>query len=269
MFIESAYPVAVVDTNQADLLPPVRLFTGSTQPRKRITLTPHVLGEILLRCDPRRTLRRLCEYDIQFGMDLSRVHATLCKLSERDIASFRPFIMGEGEEYRREFYSALDQLTPEHVRWAKKMKARQRSFCGVAATEIQSLRIIRTQKFDRIEQILESPYIQNMVVGTVTNNGARSTVVPSARLYRAVMDNPYVGRLWKSTAYTLASWQRLWKDQLHNFDPTDARDDFADMTLPLWASKGDVLLTRDTKLRRLVSKVEPNGDITCALAIDF
>jgi hypothetical protein len=269
MFIHSPYRVGVVDTNQASLLPPFRPFTGIGQPRKRITLTPHVLGEILLRGDPYPTLNRLLEYDIQFGLEISAVHQELCKLSESDVSKFTPFLAGRGNEHRKRIYSALDGVRTEHTSWAVKMKALQRDFCKLAVEQVREGRKTRGPKIDQLEEILNSPDFVNMVVETVTQDGNRPSPIPKERLFRAVMENPYLGRLWRCTAYMFVSWQRRWRDQTHNFDPSEKRDDFPDMTLPLWASQGDVLLTKDVKLRRMISLVEPERFVTCSSASDF
>jgi len=43
--------------------------------------------------------------------------------------------------------------------------------------------------------------------------------------------------------------------QYLNFDPTSDRDDWTDMTVPLYAAPGDTILTQDKKLCDAISTV--------------
>jgi hypothetical protein len=83
------------------------------------------------------------------------------------------------------------------------------------------------------------------------------------------MSNPFLARMWKAVLYCLVSWARQWQDQRHNFDASPERDDWVDMTLPLYAADGDVILTGDTKLKTMVGAIEQAGLVTTADARGF
>ena len=53
----------------------------------------------------------------------------------------------------------------------------------------------------------------------------------------------------------------MWVDQIHNFDASQSRDDWADITLPLYAEDGDVLVTADKKLCNAMKMVDPGGHV--------
>jgi hypothetical protein len=77
----------VLDTNQAARLPNFRALTGTNQTRKRLTLPPLVLAEILLRHNPAPTLERLRQYEIRFGTELRPAFEEFISG-----ARFRPFV---------------------------------------------------------------------------------------------------------------------------------------------------------------------------------
>jgi hypothetical protein len=52
------------------------------------------------------------------------------------------------------------------------------------------------------------------------------------------------------------------EDQAWNFDPSPTRDDWTDVTLPLYAADGDLLVSEDTKLRTALSIIDPSGKVT-------
>lgn len=94
----------------------------------------------------------------------------------------------------------------------------------------------------------------------VRNGGKRQLVVSDqSSLYNAVMQNQYFGNFFRTILYFSISFSRAWKDPIHNFDPTDQRDDWTDITLPLYAAKGDFILTADKKLRNAIAMIEPSG----------
>ncbi len=66
-------------------------------------------------------------------------------------------------------------------------------------------------------------------------------------------------------AYHL-SISRVWADQALNFDPFPERDDWTDIILLLYAADGDVIVSADTTLSKLIALIEPEGRITVCKA---
>jgi hypothetical protein len=236
-----------------------------------------VFGKILLRPNPEPTLVRLREFDIQFALDIGETLQSFSQLSENDMAKFTPFANTYFLKHYAELYSALTEVTGKHLKWAQETKARHLKFCadiagnGEAARERIRREGGRREKFANIgEALTGNLFFKDAVIECITNGGQRQTqIAERERLYNATMNNPFLGRMWKSILFCFVSWARLWEDQLLNFDPAPDRDDWVDMTLPLYACEGDVILTADKKLKSIIASVESAGSVTTALARDF
>jgi hypothetical protein len=267
----------VIDTNQASRLPYQYKFTGRNQVRKQITLAPCVFGEILLRTNPHPTLEHLNEFDIRFGLEIGETIESISHLSEEQVLKFKPFVNPEFSTHYGNFYSGLSSPSVKHKTWAQNMKQNHQEFCDDMArrsilvrNQLQG-RGVRVERFRRLDDALNQlPSFQELVVTSVTNGGQReSQIADAATLYRAVMGNPFLSRMWKSILFFLVSWARQWQEQRLNFDPSPDRDDWVDMTLPLYAAQGDVILTADAKLKMMIAAVEPTGSVTTGNANEF
>jgi hypothetical protein len=268
----------VVDTNQAARLPQQYQLTGTNQVKKQLTLPPFVLGEILLRANPEPTFERLKGFDIRCGLDLGDTMRAISPLSEEDLARFNPFVNPLFNEAYRRFYSALEEVKPKHREWAQRMKDGNLQFCG---DMFQRAILVRKQLGRRNIGVVERfrdlnyaarqlPSFRELVVTSITNGGARQPRIANAdALYQSVMGNPFLRRMWNSILFCLVSWSRQWQEQRLNFDPSPNRDDWVDMTLPLYAAPGDVILTADSKLKMLIEMVEPTGSVTTMNADGF
>lgn len=130
---------------------------------------------------------------------------------------------------------------------------------------------LHVAKLQNLEDALNQlTSFQELVVSSVTNGGERKPRIEDAgALYKSVMANPFMGRMWKSVLFFIVSWARQWQDQRKNFDPSFDRDDYVDMTLPLYAAQGDVILTADSKLKMIIAAVEPAGSVTTGNAENF
>lgn len=267
----------VIDTNQSSSLPLQYKFTGPNQPKKKITLPPFVFGEILLRANPDPTLKLLRQFEVQFGLDIGETIRSFSALPEDRMNRFTPFVNPLFARHYARLYSALDFVTDEHRNWARKTKADHLAFCGQMAREGLAFRRravgqgAQPAKFNDLnDAINRTPFFRNVVVQSMTNAGQRPTNVANPdRLYATVMANPFLGRMWKSILFWHVSWSRNWNDQAKNFDASGKRDDWVDMTLPLYAADGDIILTADAKVKMAVAASEPQDAVTTGLAKDF
>jgi hypothetical protein len=118
-----------------------------------------------------------------------------------------------------------------------------------------------TVKFNDMAEALSGlSSFREMVLDWAQDGGNRQFLVSDRDdLYNAVMQNQYLGNFFKTVLYFLISFSRAWQDQTHNFDPSDQRDDWTDITLPLYAARGDFILTADKKLRNAVAMIDPSG----------
>ena len=262
----------VIDTNQASLLP------SGEKRALAASLSSYVLSEILLRGDPSPTLQLLRTFDIRLGLETSDVMSKLAQLSPQEITKFEPFPMPAQSFWQNyeAIRKAIDAPRAAHIRRARYIKDSHLRHCK---SLVETARIFRrhlrergmaNHKFSTFEQALSDlastpdSFLKCVIVGSITNDGKRTTKAQPAELVDAVLANQYVGRLFRAQLAYHICISRLWTEESLNFDPSPTRDDMTDIILPLYAADGDVIVTGDTKLTLLVSLIEPEGKVkTC------
>lgn len=284
----------VLDTNQAARLPEFRRYTGTNQIRKRLTLTPLVLAEILMRANPEPTLERLRQYEIRFGTELRPAFEEFISG-----ARFRPFVR---DFPRLKFLvSALEGPTDRHRSWASEQKIAVRGYLGTMATVFENWRRLsreseieherlrqiqlargdervrdserrrRPDKYDTLDEALNDDLLsfRSTVLFVFTNGRSRQSSAEHAAMFERIMAEPCLRRFWRAFLYCNVSWGRQWQDQKRNFDPSPNRDDMTDLQLLLYAEDGDTIITADKLLPRMLPEVEPSGTIRVCLAEEF
>ncbi len=260
----------VVDTNQALLLP-----SG----KKRgwaLSLSPYVLGEILLRKDPTPTLERLRAFDIRLGLETLDVMLQLAPLSAQEIIAFEPFAL-PGQRYRENYeaiLSAVDYPRPAHIDWARCIKRSHLQFgytlFGLARQFRRHLRERGMAKVkyatfgEALEKLASSPdsFLRETIIAvSITNGGTRPTQTQPDVLSKTVLENQYLRRFFHTLLAYIVCVSRVWKDQELNLDPSPTRDDMTDVILPLYARDGDLIVSADGMLLRLLSLIEPDGGV--------
>ena len=281
----------VIDTNQASALPTFSALTGTNQIRKRLTLPPLVLAEILLRHNPAPTLALLRQYEVRLGGELRLAFDEFIRG-----ARYRPFVR---DEARLNFLvTALARPTERHTSWAWEQKNTVRSYLSTMAKAFESWRH-RTRASDaehqRVRDIQRSLGIERKerrrgpskyttldeaigddllsfrttVLYVFTNGRSAQSPAEHAALFERIMAEPCLRRFWRAFLYCNVSWGRQWKDQKRNFDPTPKRDDMTDLQLLLYADDGDTIITADKLLPMMLPEVEPSGVITVCTADKF
>jgi hypothetical protein len=243
----------VLDTNQ------LFLFLDKMNPTdadRAVTLTPYVFAEALLHRDPQRLVDRLQSFDVLLGHEPSDVLAAVAGLDQEGIFAFRPYNAA---------FTLPATVTRGDLKTAQNIKQRHRAF---GATMFDLAKIVRkllkdaniTHKFSDFSEtieLLEPSFFQSFVLSSVTDRNSRTLMVCDERnLYVAVMRNRYLARYFRAIFYYIISYSRMWKDQTRNFDSRATRDDWTDITLPLYAADGDIILTADKKLQAAVRTVE-------------
>ena len=260
---------AVVDTNQALKLPSRSTEGDLSQAPSEIALAPYVLAEVLHRGNPEPTLARLREFDVRYGLEPVEVLETVAKSTETEIVTFEPFAVPGSPSYEA-LKAALYEPSTCHVEWAREVKSRNRNFCSLMFERAKFFRKklrewdLHKEKFSDLSEVLTKlTFPLSLVVSSISNDPLRKTVVSDeGLLYYAVMRNQYLARFFKTILYYVLSFSRAWRDQNHNFDPSVKRDDWTDLTLPLYAANGDIIMTADRKLRNAIKVIEP----TCAIS---
>ena len=277
----------VLDSNQAGL------FCNQVQKDPRllsfdITLPPNVLAELIL-WGKQPALSQLYGLKPKIGLHLGDVVATLAKSNEDEILAFRPFpspaTVSSG--LYGELMNALRWPSPQQHQWATDWKKRNKNFCDQMKknalvfrkilNDKKSKGIIRgNYKFESIADAFgkgTESFIRSIVTSIVAGGGDNHQVAiaDSEKLYGAVMANPFVGGLFKTVLFYILSYSRLWghAHQYLNFDPATDRDDWVDMTVPLYASPGDIILTDDKKLKNAISTVFGIGNVVAKKVADL
>lgn len=249
----------VLDTNQA-----CKAFRQLLPRNHRLTLSPYVLAEMALHGRTRTEFGRLEHFDVLLGLEVQTVMERIAPLDEAGIQGFIPFYA------KSEAQRIIRLLEKGDNAWAEQLKQGGLKFCGQMADAAQSLRkdlvangISKTAKARDIQDAINNlPCFKERLVSCIHNMEARKTAVASAdRLYEAVMQNQYLARLFKTTHYFVLSWSQMWQNQTHNFNASQDRDDWPDLTLPLYAANGDIIVTADKKLRNAITMIEPSGAV--------
>ena len=276
----------VLDTNQ------VGIFCDRVQKESwllslDVTLPPNVLAELIL-WRKQTSRNQLYALRPRVGLHLGDVMSAIASANEDEIRTFRPFPSPTtaNSEIYDELVNALKGPSPLQHQWATDWKAKNKDFCGLMKKKALDFRklirdkksagIIRgTYKFASIEDAFgkgSQSFVGSIVNASVSEGGKRQVAITDPeKLYDAVIANPFVGGLFKTILFYILSYSRMWdhNHHNHNFDPTSDRDDWTDMTVPLYAAPGDTILTQDTKLCDAIATVYGTGNLIVKKAADL
>ncbi|MFB3918169.1 MAG: hypothetical protein ACE14M_15680 [Terriglobales bacterium] len=232
-----------------------------------ITLSEFVLAEIVLNPQASAIFSTLNQFPLRWGMSVADTLERVAALGATEIVSFTPF-MPDGKCTLKNVLAGGP--CADHIREAQRIKDKNRAFGGAMFDKAKVFRQRITsqaakRKFATIEEAITClPSFQSMVADWISNGSTRQVQVSDPqKLYEvAIGNNQHLRRLFLSILYHLLAWSRAWSNQKWNFDPSSTRDDWADMTLPLYAEDGDVILTADNKLRTALQVIEPSGAVT-------
>ncbi len=255
-----------------------------------LTLPPNVLAELILWRN-QASLNHLYALKPRVGLHLGDVMSALSSGNEDEIRAFRPFPSPTtvNSEIYNELINALKGPSHLQRQWATDWKAKNKNFGGLMKKKALDFRkqirdktsagIIRgTHKFATIEAAFYSfgkgahSFVGSIVNDAVSKGGKRQVAITDPdKLYEAVMANPFVGGLFKIILFYILSYSRMWgHNHRHlNFDPAADRDDWTDMTVPLYAAPGDTILTQDTKLCDAIATVYGTENLIVKKAADI
>lgn len=261
----------VVDSNQAQRKKLVAAL--DRWPEAGVTLPPFTLAETLLRENGAAELQGLHHAArgrrVRVGLQHGEVTELLRERTESGIRSLAPFL----NESRSQQMIA-EVTDPGANGWARDVKddhdgqmARTREAAINVRASLEKL-AIKLGSFADAEAEFASrrrSLLRHLVARSVGNGGIHTPRVSRPwRLYGAVMDNPFLRRLWRhELAYLLAAsglfHQNAFRGRSVDFLPGDKRSvDWADISLFLYAADDDVVLTADRRLRDLAAIVDPN-----------
>ncbi|MCA9120559.1 MAG: hypothetical protein H6822_13980 [Planctomycetaceae bacterium] len=269
----------VLDTNQVSKL----VHAPSVGGRPNVVIPPLVWAEILLApaCHHKERIRAIVECNVVFGMDVPDVYQRLCGLTEEEIRQFDPVFATDSDEHHRlvASFSAprdallarareLKQGAAEGAKHLSDRLAHYRREDHIAKSKREERNYER--KFTDIDDADErfvsgdSAPFRTRFVQDVTDGGSRSIRASSKQsFYNAVLQNSQFRRFLQLIITFDLSYANHWADDcLNRLDPSENRNDFTDMTLPLYARDGDTVLTNDGFLRKAIRHVDPNGNVS-------
>jgi hypothetical protein len=255
-----------------------------------VTLPPNVLAELILwRKQP--SLSQLYALRPRVGFHLGDVMSTLARSNEDEVLAFQPFPSSTtiNSELYDDLVNALKGPSPQQHQWATEYKAKNKIFCGLMRKKALNFRKLLKEKISAgmiqgdpkivsIEDALNklgvgaNSFVGNIVNSTISEGGKRQVnIIDPEKLYHAVMANTFVGGLYKTILFYILSYSRIWDHEYKhlNFDPTAKRDDWVDMTIPLYAAPGDTILTQDNKLTDAIATVYGEGNLIVKKAEDL
>jgi hypothetical protein len=276
----------VVDTNQVARLPGLQALRNRRSDFEGLSLSPHVLAEILLLSNPEPLLASLRRFDIRIGWTIWDALRKASGIPIEELETFHPFLSPNDPVFDK-FTDVITRPTANAVAWANEVKDSARRFSSrmlQGALEFRDkLKALREKKkkFPEIGGEGENDLVKDLndalnrigggpdsflgwITLTLLMNQEHLTTPASVKLkyHEAVLNNQYLGRFVRILyCYTL-SISRLWKDYHLHFDPSLRKDDWTDLSLALYVADGDTLLTEDGRLRRLLSLAEPSGRAT-------
>lgn len=265
----------VPDTNQAGF---IYLNTDC----EGVSLAPYVLAELLLYSNPTPRLH-LAPMPIRLGLEPAHVMEALSSMDEEGISTFEPFhgkMLPNYESYR-EILGSMWKPEEKHLKWARRVKDNNLKFCFEQISRSQGFRkcvrdmvaqgkLESVPKFSSSQQLIysvgctESSFLGELVVSSVSSGGKRKCRVEDPKvLFKAVMGNQYLGGFFIVLLCYLISFSQAWAHSLRklNFEPSKGRDDWTDMTLPLYARRGDCIVTVDTKLKDILAVAFPDDEL--------
>jgi hypothetical protein len=279
----------VLDSNQAGILCD-RLGKEPQLLSLDVILPPHVLAELIL-WGKQTCLNHLYALRPRVGLDPAHIMPKLASCNEDQIRTFRPFPSPKtvNSKLYHQLVNGLKGPSQRHHQWATTLKKTNKEFCGgMKERALDFRKYIRdatsagnlqgAYKFASMDDAFDAfgigpdSFIGSMVIDSLSEGGKRQVAINDPdKVYGAVMENPFVGGLFKIVLFYILSYSRMW-DHNHqnlNFDPTADRDDWTDITIPLYAASEDTILTQDKKLYDAIASVYGTGNLVVRKAADL
>jgi len=268
----------VIDCNQASKLP-----SHGKQPRTySVSLPPFVLGEILLRSNPLPTLKCIQAYHFRIGLEPADVMMELSRLSLREIRNFEPFYSPR-KHYMQDYDRLMEAAFKpghEHRKWATLVKQRHLQFCNKFSCQSKPAKAkikqlvrdysksaqqkgnAKPSNYKAVladEQNQPNAFIKGVLGGSLSLYGCSSARLDE--IYNDVMSNQYLNRFFRTIHAYFLGRSGAWRDQKLNFNPGPTQDDITDIILPLYAADGDIIVSEDKMLAKLVALVEVGNQV--------
>ncbi len=240
-------------------------------------LPPLVIAELARNSrNAAKDAKALAKYDLLFGADVIHFMNYLSLVPEETVSTSVPVYMPLTRSYQKlrkgflrptdKYRRRANQLKKEADQSAKEVLERAKR----ESLEHHKMRsrgerpkFVRWTTIEDAEAMLypdvNSTWAQE-TLSMVTSEGQHPIKCQSEdTLWDAMRANHHV-RLWMRVAITqFFGYRQVWRDKQLNVDPQG--NDITDITLPLYARPGDVILTNDKKLKRSIKHSDPDGTV--------
>lgn len=275
----------IVDTNQAD---PIRLTYKGLEKGKYPTLViPYLVwSELLEGKDAEKRRRALEKFPRLYGMEIGRVLDELAKRSESQIHSFVP-VYPEKSDVHERIASTFLHPTPGQVAEARNVREGSRKHRKRMLNEFPDLNkkhknqetaaksrgeSVENVEWDNIHDAendlflgKNAPYRKWLIEEVKRDaNGERRQIAAKSgdAMFDAAWENQAIRRFLKLQALVnLGYAQKVWGDSRLNRLPSEKHDDQPDISLALYARKGDTILTADNPIKYRIRHVDADQDI--------
>lgn len=260
----------VLDNNQVAAICRLNSATRAAWRGLIFVLPPLVWAEIVLGPHGRARLAVICKLPIQFGADVPIALRAVAFGTDAQAAVYEPFIrrksqldrtMRQAPKKPTRLLQSIARETKDSnrrcmlrldraVRSASKRfrDAQSRGECPVPVNGLETI--------DDAMAALAAPgsFISYLLApGDRSDAGKTETEAYTSRLKA----NPYTRRFWQFVITVHVGYANGWKESSLNVSPSENRDDLTDMTLALYARKGDIILTADRMFRRAYEHIDP------------
>ncbi|MGB7623264.1 MAG: hypothetical protein WBN92_13010 [Terriglobia bacterium] len=264
----------IIDSNQISRFPNSNDLSKFAGKCDGITLAPYVLAEVIISEKHTQYLSRIRGFDVKLGLEPEYVGEIVAGLSKDQISTFEPFLERTHHFYV-DYERAMRDPSPDDIASAKRRKDRSLEICVAlrdAAKEYRRLAQkdegVRHLRFHNMEEALSSEFgrgndsFLSLHVSSFISAASTRPVVESNELLNVVMCNQFLRRFFMTFFYYSLAMFHLWEEQRGNVDPREYRDDWTDLSLPLYAKDGDIIVSEDRLLRKAIKMVEPQGSIS-------
>ncbi len=263
----------IIDSNQICRFPNTTDLSKFTGKYDGVTLAPYVLAEVIISERRAEYLSRIHTFDVKLGIEPDYMGKLVAESSEQEVLAFEPFLQ-ESHAFYIDYERAMSNPSSDDIISATRMKDRNLQICAALRDAAKMYRQlaqkdenIKHLRFRNMKEAVSSEFgngnksFLSLHVSSFISGGGERNVVVSNRLFDVVMRNQHLRRFFSVFFYYSLAMFHLWENQTSNVDPSEDRDDWTDLSLPLYAKDGDIIVSEDRLLRKAIKTVEPDGRI--------
>lgn len=271
----------VLDTNQAGRFLSQKRLSSDQRKATVIVIAPLVWAEIVVGHRQRESrVRAIAEYDLEFGNDVREVYRVIASMDEDAIRDFRPFVP-RNSAVHQQLLQSFEQPSQQMIQYAQEIRSDASADAMNLARALHGYRkefrdrrsrgenLDAVEPYNSINEVVaqhlhsRSRMMQQFVGESLRGEFTSSGGLSIDERAEVILRNPYMQRFLRSVLCFHIGYANCWMNsELNRIDPSSNRNDYTDMTLPLYAEDGDIMVTNDRYLRATVGAIDPEQRIT-------